>query len=261
MTPPQYSEGRAFRKLLLSSCLFTIYHTDKLPKRLTRILCLHEVLTDEEAIEAFNRVKNYFDSADRILECQYQLAHAYISEWTLEKAVALFDGLGGYRDAADLRLACMFDFVLSHRDDTNQTVDDYLDELIAAGYPGAATIQDYKNGIGFSFELVYGDEQAPLSGEVTDLSAVSIRYEISARDEIGPALVSVHCTLPDGDNAWNYLSADGSAVGTIALEQLFAVTLFSSESGPILLSFEENTFGMVLQTLSFDYVAPTGEGG
>ncbi len=215
----------------------------------------------ESAIANFSRVQNYFDAAERIKECQYKLAWTYASDWELEKAVTLFQSLSGYLDADDQRLICMFDYVISHTNSMNATAESYLNTLVAADYPGAAEIRDHINGVGFTFELVYG-EDGVLPAEVTDLSEVSIRYQISASDGAGPALVQVICTLPGGDSTWSYLNADGSASGTVGLDQLYFGSLPDyMKSGLVTIAFEDCTYGMTLKTIAFDYVNPQDEGG
>ena len=143
----------------------------------------------------------------------------------------------------------------------NATAESYLNTLVAADYPGAAEIRDHINGVGFTFELVYG-EDGVLPAEVTDLSEVSIRYQISASDGAGPALVQVICTLPGGDSTWSYLNADGSASGTVGLDQLYFGSLPDyMKSGLVTIAFEDCTYGMTLKTIAFDYVNPQDEGG
>lgn len=218
----------------------------------------------EEAIDAFARAGSYTDTADRILACRYQLALVCASGDALEQAIDILTDLNGYRDSAELRLNLMYEYVTtvqSFSDGMDPNVPYYLNELVAADYPGAAVLQDRFNGIGFSFGLEYGDAHAPIPDEVTDYSQVYIRYEINAKDSGDPNLVQLVCVLPDGDEIWTTLNDDGSSSGVIRLYRLFNGAIFCTKSGPTILVFKDLNSGVTIGTLSFDYVVPPVEGG
>ena len=214
----------------------------------------------EEAIRYYTRAASYADSKDRIMACQYWLATIYADEWRLEEAIDLLYGLRNFRDSDQLRMGLMYDYVLSHLDSTDdQTLRDYLRELVSAGYSDAAQLQSLINGSAYTLELTAGTDNAPLQGEVTDLSEVSIRYEMRAKDGEAALQIHVTCTLPDGSIYTAYLNDDGSSAGLIGLEQLFPLSC--SKSGTVQLQFSVPSYGMMLCTLYFEYAAPSGTGG
>lgn len=213
----------------------------------------------EEAIGYYSRAAGYSDCADRIKECRYQIAWNYAAEWKLEDAIELFTELKHYRDADELRQSLMYDYVLSHVESgLDQTAKEYLNLLAAADYSGAVQLRNLLNGVGFSFELVYGEDGAPLPDEITSFADVFIRYEITARDGDAALPVEINCTLPNGKSSWAYLNEDGSASGVVALNQLFLGTLSSQKSGYVLLTFSAPYYALKLETLSFQYCPPNG---
>ncbi len=213
----------------------------------------------QQAQQDFAAANGYEDSDQRILECDYRIALIHREQEELDTAVECFTELGDYKNAAELRLECMYAYCLKHLDDPESRTNEYLDELIEAGYDGAQALRDRLNGVGFHFELSLGK---PAAGSTTppakasDLSQVEIRYSVEAKDQAGRAvLVLAIFTLPDGKSGQGMVNKDGLARGSVKWGEIPFPTS-CEKSGTVTLSFYDAELGVdsePLDTLSFGY--------
>lgn len=210
----------------------------------------------EKAINAFRRAGDYADAQNRVTILRYRLARYLISMEDgrdLEKAVDLFDEIRDYRDSAERRLETMYAYVNENymqmmtvlgeyepideiptayfMSYDNATLRSYLEELAANDYADAQSLLDRLNGVGFSVSLSYGEEEAPLPDTVSDLDRVNVHFTFP--DSSLPLQPCLYCMLPDGNTGLSmYWGLSDDAV-TLAFSDLARYDADSLESGEI----------------------------
>ena len=221
----------------------------------------------ETAKEYFAKANGYEDSAERIRACDYQIARTYREEGQLETAIEAFAALGDYEDAPAQRQACMFEYVQQHIEDyqLDHAAPAYLEELAAAGYPGAQELLDRLNGVGFSFEIKLEGAEGTSPGTATELSKIAVSYSVELRDTDGAVLVLARCTLPDGTVGRGLLNANHESSGLKRWTD-FPFPTGCTKSGTVTLEFYDAARGeteeALLETLQipFAYEPPTEDG-
>ncbi len=135
---------------------------------------------------AFAELGEYKDAADKANECAYLLAQKYASDANYDKAAALYAEIPGYKEADARCLEAKFNYcsqVLNAPDDSAYS---YIEDLIAADYPGAWEFRDkmfvWHAEIETGLQLMLGPNQAAairatLSSGPPD-SATHIRFEL-----------------------------------------------------------------------------------
>ncbi|MBR3059300.1 MAG: hypothetical protein IKG89_01655, partial [Oscillospiraceae bacterium] len=202
----------------------------------------------------------YEDSAERMLECDYQIALSYIDENNLEKAVECLEALGDYADAEELKQVCMYDYLqanLSNYYFDSGYMRQWLEQLVNAGYPGAEALSDRLNGVGCYFALQYGN-RVLTDGEkleAPDLGELGLYYSVEPVDEEGPILVLARYTLPDGVEGRALLNEDRSAEGVRFWKDVPFPA--ATQDGKVTLRFYDAALGensAPLEVLSFQFV-------
>ena len=207
----------------------------------------------EAAKELLTQAGDYGDSADKLLECDYQMALAMAEDGQLQEAVEAFAALD-YRDAAAQRQRRMYNYAMEHLEGSDPASLDYLKELAGENYPGAQALLDRFNGRGFLFWLSEGETESPQ--QISDLSQLSIHYSVEQQDEEGAVPVLLLYSLPDGREGRAMLNNDRSARGSKAWTEIPFPTGVT-KSGPITLRFYDAARGQnvePLETLEIQYV-------
>lgn len=210
----------------------------------------------EAAAQAYAQVGDYKDSLEMVTECRYRGALALEAQGDAEASIEAFNALSGYKDCDERRDALMFEYASQHLENPDQISMDYLEELAARAYPGAAELLARIRGEGFSFHLSLGpqDNTATLV-EVPDLSQVYIHYRVERRDAEGAVLVLVLYQLPDGRKGRGLLNLDRSASGSRSWDTFLPTDC--TQSGPVTLTFYDSMWGETgepLESISFRYV-------
>ena len=141
----------------------------------------------------------------------------------------------------------------------------YLEELAAAGYPGAQELLDRLNGVGFSFEIKLEGAEGTSPGTATELSKIAVSYSVELRDTDGAVLVLARCTLPDGTVGRGLLNANHESSGLKRWTD-FPFPTGCTKSGTVTLEFYDAARGeteeALLETLQipFAYEPPTEDG-
>ena len=89
----------------------------------------------DEAIEAFEKLGNYKDSAEKISECKYQKAKDKFDFWDYDGAAKLFQEIPDYKDSVDKLKECKYQMAKDTLDDNEydkaaemfQSISDYKD--------------------------------------------------------------------------------------------------------------------------------------
>lgn len=102
-----------------------------------RAMQLYSSREYEEAGAIFASLGNYSDSADKVKMCDYAIAKSLIDSDPLD-AIDRLEALGGYADSDDLINQAKMAYCRELNDDRDTTTYQFLKELKAAGYPGAA---------------------------------------------------------------------------------------------------------------------------
>ena len=96
--------GILFLTLIMFVCTFTACNGSEYKKAFE----LMEKGSYEEAETIFTQLGDYKDSAEMILECQYQTAQQFFYYEKYDNAVEIFQGLGNYKDSADVAIECRY---------------------------------------------------------------------------------------------------------------------------------------------------------
>ncbi len=117
-----------------------------------------------KARSEFTELGEYRDAADKANECAYLLARKYASDAHYDKAASLYAEIPGYKEADTLCLEAKYNYcsqVLAAPDDLSYG---YIEELVAAEYPGAREFRDkmfaWHADIETGLELMLGPNQA-----------------------------------------------------------------------------------------------------
>ncbi|MDO5475968.1 MAG: serine/threonine-protein kinase, partial [Eubacteriales bacterium] len=94
------------------------------------------------ALNQFTDLGEYSDAPDRVLECHYQSAEEYMGKEDYKKAVEAYSSCAGYRDADDKAMKARYLHCESCAEKPDDDAYDYIEELTAAGYPGAQAVRE-----------------------------------------------------------------------------------------------------------------------
>ena len=116
------------------------------------------------ALNLFKDLGDYKDSADRVLECHYQLAGQHMDQENYKAAAVEYVLCPGYRDADEKAKEAKFFHCRSCAEQPDDEAYDYIEELISDGYPGAQSVKEtiyqwhvkIKNGL----SLLMGSQQS-----------------------------------------------------------------------------------------------------
>ena len=95
----------------------------------------------EEAKDIFERLGDYEDSADKLKDCDYNLAQSLI-ESDPSEAIGILEALGDYKESKDVLLKAKMSYCQLNNKNTDEDTYRYLKELKAAKYAGADALYE-----------------------------------------------------------------------------------------------------------------------
>ncbi len=120
-----------------------------------------------DAVPVFEKLDDYSDSKKKLQVAKYGLGCQYIEHGRYEKAVDLFEELGKYSDSAKKRIEAMYNYVTTHRKNTDVKTYEYLKVLKKEGKKGYKdSAEIYKSLFAWNVELV------ALNTKIDDISTI-----------------------------------------------------------------------------------------
>ena len=215
-----------------------------------------------EAKDWFVQANGYSNSSDMVNLCDYYLADTtYQQAWEIGdlngylRAAEQFAALGSYSDSSQRRLGCLFTYCEDVADLEDPDCARYLDELIAADYPGALELQTSLSVLEATIEVVYTDNdgEKPLPRELTiaEMQHVRIRYTIEGAGN-GSMQILVVYTLPGAENGSETLNEDDSRTGEVKIYDFLPEE--ATEAGTAKLQFYDSATGDELYSVEIEVV-------
>lgn len=178
----------------------------------------------EQAKQWFTQAGDYKNAADLIIYCDYELACEARDSGDYALAVDLFRECT-YGDSAEQMTACMMYYVENNGSREDPKTAEYLDELYAQDYPGAADLYEemYAWTVTVKASLLTQDDQAVEECKQTDSpDKLYFHYSIEGGHPDETMTVVVIYTLPDGTSGNTFLIEDaaGGMSGTASWKDL-----------------------------------------
>ena len=183
----------------------------------TRYLLASVQLENNEYKNAYNNfslINNYEDSEAKRQASGYGYAQGLIAEKKYKKAVKVFDSIGEYQNSVELSKSAKYEYVQIRKDNKNTTTFEYLKELKSAGYKDSASI--YKELYAWKATIIANDDE---NDETTDMSSISkysnwyFHVSLSGGEPGATTEIKRKGQYPDGAISGPKTWSDGSAWG------------------------------------------------